>query len=254
MAADANSLAQFMSSIAAVESGGEDSPYTAYGTDQGNQYGVARGKYQIMSKIWGDSQGYGGWAEQAGYGGADWRDPYAQEAVTAFKMNQYWNRFQDWDMVAVAWFSGVGGANDVLANPSRMDSESDGFNSIREYVNKVRTAGGKATPPSSGARTGAQQPLVEDGPWPVGVSGEAGHNVPDAPQSARQVSMSVMNNLSRLVQANPESDDVRAQVEKSLSRVYRGMNAGSGVGSPSDTMSPTSPSSPMGSTAQNGPR
>jgi hypothetical protein len=251
MAADANSLAQFMSSIAAVESGGEDSPYTAYGTDQANKYGVARGKYQIMSKIWPE------WAAQAGYGDADWRDPYAQEAVTAFKMNQYWNEFQDWDMVAVAWFSGFTGAKDVADNPSLMDSKSDGFNSIREYVNKVRTAGGKATPPSSGAQTGAQQPLVEGGPWPVGVSGEAGQNVPDAPQSARQVSMSVMNNLSRLVQANPESEDVRGQVEKSLSRVYRGMNAGSGVGSPSDTQpspSPTSPSSPMGSVAQNGPR
>jgi hypothetical protein len=248
MAANANSLAQFMSSIAAVESGGEDSPYTAYGTDQANQYGVARGKYQIMSKIWPE------WAAQAGYGDADWRDPYAQEAVTAFKMNQYWNEFQDWDMVAVAWFSGFTGAKDVVDNPSLMDSKSDGFNSIREYVNKVRTAGGKATPPSSGARTGAQQPLVEDGPWPVGVSGEAGQNVPDPQMGARQVSLSVMNNLSRLVQANPEAEDVRAQIEKSLGRVYRSSRSGTDMGSPSDTMSPTSPSSPMGSTAQNGPR
>lgn len=98
-------LRAFMDAIAKVESGGESDPYRATGPAYHERYGRAQGKYQIMSKIWPD------WARQAGYAGASPWDPRAQEAVTAYKMQEYFNRYRRWDLVAVAWFAGVGAAN-----------------------------------------------------------------------------------------------------------------------------------------------
>ena len=248
MAADPKALAQFMHSISVVETGGRDNAYTTYGTDQGSRYGVARGKYQIMSKIW------DGWAREAGYGDADWRDPYAQEAVVAYKMGKYWDKYQDWDLVAVAWFSGVGTANKAMKDPSIMDRRSDGFNTVRQYVQKVRNAGGGGMAPSNSAQTGAQQPMTGQDGNPVDVPAEEERApAPPPAQSARDVSASIMAQLSLLVQENPEEDDMRAKVQQSLNRVFRMSQPGTNVSSPNGA-NPTSPSSPTGSTAQNGPR
>lgn len=250
MAADPNALAGFMASISAVETGGRDGAYTTYGTDQGSKYGVARGKYQIMSEIW------PGWAREAGYGDADWWDGYAQEAVTAYKMNKYWDAYQDWDLVAVAWFSGTGTANKALKDPSVMDRRSDGFNTVRQYVNKVRTAAGKATPASNAASTGAQQPVTDEQgnpipvEWPAGISAEVATPQTDPVLGAREVSMSVMNNLSRLVQEDPDND-MREQVEQSLGRVFRSSQS-SAISSSNQPEVTPSPPTQTGGIGQNG--
>lgn len=95
------SLEAFMNAIGTLESGNN---YGAIGPHTGSRYGRARGRYQIMETIW------PAWAREAGIGGADWRDPAAQDRVAKYKMSQYYRQFGSWDLVAVAWFAGPGRA------------------------------------------------------------------------------------------------------------------------------------------------
>ena len=53
------------------------------------------------------------WAKEAGLEGADWHDPVAQDTVARFKVQQYFNRFNSWDAVSVAWFAGPNKAKEL---------------------------------------------------------------------------------------------------------------------------------------------
>lgn len=68
----------------------------------------AYGAYQIMPGNWPS------WAAQAGIPGADWRDPAAQDRVAKFKVTEYWNRYKDWRLVALAWWAGAGTSDKVV--------------------------------------------------------------------------------------------------------------------------------------------
>ncbi|HEY7821699.1 MAG TPA: transglycosylase SLT domain-containing protein, partial [Acidimicrobiia bacterium] len=95
------SLQQFMNALGQVESGNN---YDAVGPYTGATYGHARGRWQIMEKI------YPGWAREAGVDPND-MSPEAQDRVAAHKMQQYFNRYGSWELVAVAWFAGPGRAD-----------------------------------------------------------------------------------------------------------------------------------------------
>ena len=101
-------LETFMAAIRKLESGSLEGNYTAIGvpTRTGHR---ARGAYQIMEQYW------DGWAAEAGIAGADWRDPLAQDRVARYKFTQYYERYGDWRLVAIAWFAGPGRANTVAA-------------------------------------------------------------------------------------------------------------------------------------------
>lgn len=133
------SLPAFLHAIGTIESGND---YDAIGP-QTSKYGKARGRYQIMEKIW------PGWAAEAGIPGANWRDPKAQDKVASYKMSQYFKKYGRWDLVAVAWFAGpgradkaaregigsVGGISDVLGTD------------VATYVQKAMKVMGKPGPP-----------------------------------------------------------------------------------------------------------
>jgi len=98
MAAD--EIGQFMSAIKQLESSGN---YNAVGPTHAT-YGRALGAYQIMEVNWNP------WSKAALGSVADWRDPAAQDAVARYQMLRYYNMLGDWDLVAVAWFAGLGRA------------------------------------------------------------------------------------------------------------------------------------------------
>lgn len=95
----------FMAAIRRLESGSFEGDYNARGTMIGNRnspyYGEqAYGAYQIMPGNW------QWWAAEAGLPRAPITDRAAQDYVARFKFEQYYNRWGDWGLVAIAWFAG----------------------------------------------------------------------------------------------------------------------------------------------------
>lgn len=122
-------LEQFMAAIRRLESGSYDGNYSAIGRMvRGDR---ALGAYQIMSRYW------DAWAAEAGIPGASWRDAAAQDRVAAHRMQKYFDRYGNWDLVALAWYAGTGSVNTVLRRGF------DGIESIRnpqirQYVSEVK--------------------------------------------------------------------------------------------------------------------
>lgn len=122
-------LGSYMAAARRIESGSYNGQYNAIGRPvRGDR---ARGAYQIMGRNWSS------WAAAAGLPGANWRSQMAQDRVAAYWMTEYYNRYQNWDLVAVAWFGGGRYANRLAAQgydgPQSIPSKE-----IREYVTEIR--------------------------------------------------------------------------------------------------------------------
>jgi len=120
---------EILSSMRNVESGSYRGNYALYGPRYGGR--SYYGAYQIPTENWDQ------WAAAAGIAGADIRSPQAQDTVAAFIVTQYYNRFGDWDLAAMAWYAGPQQAAKVIRRGY------DGIDSIlnpkiREYVTSVR--------------------------------------------------------------------------------------------------------------------
>jgi len=90
------------------------------------------GAYGILDINWNK------WAKQAGVEGADWHDPVAQDTVAKFKVQEYFNKYNSWDAVSVAWFAGPGKANTLVKEGTINFNESDNQGlSVREYVDSM---------------------------------------------------------------------------------------------------------------------
>ncbi len=90
------------------------------------------GAYGILDINWNK------WAKQAGVEGADWHDPVAQDTVAKFKVQEYFNKYNSWDAVSVAWFAGPGKANTLVKEGTINFDESDNQGlSVREYVDSM---------------------------------------------------------------------------------------------------------------------
>lgn len=138
-------LDSFMHSLGALESGNN---WDAVGPYTGSTYGRARGRFQIMERI------YGGWAREAGVNPNDY-SPAAQERVARHKMTEYYRRFGSWDLVAVAWFAGPGRAEKAAKSGiSSVGGIKDMLGtSVSSYVSKVRGGmnGGNGQRPTGSA-------------------------------------------------------------------------------------------------------
>ncbi len=138
MASSMRDLKLFMAAIRRLESGSYNGNYAAVGVPT-ESLGRALGAYQIMSANWGS------WARQAGIAGADWRDSSAQDTVAEHKFTQYFNRYQDWGLVAIAWFGGPGAANKAEDNFASVAGRTDVLGtSIGKYVSLIETYMDKA--------------------------------------------------------------------------------------------------------------
>ena len=94
----------------------------------------ALGGYGILDINWDN------WAKEAGFEGADWHDPKAQDAVAKFKAQQYFNKYGSWDAVSVAWFAGAGKANELVNNGTiNYDLADANGQTIKDYVDEMNT-------------------------------------------------------------------------------------------------------------------
>lgn len=92
----------------------------------------ALGAYGILDINWGN------WSKDAGLAGADWHDPVAQDRVAKYKVQQYFNKYNSWDLVSIAWFAGSRKADRVMDNgDSNLDKTDNTGQSIQEYVDAM---------------------------------------------------------------------------------------------------------------------
>lgn len=86
-----------MASIRRIESGSFRGNYYARNKNSG-----AFGAYQFLPKYW------DWYARSAGYPGADIRDRLVQDEVARWHMTRLFNKYRNWDLVAIAWHGGEG--------------------------------------------------------------------------------------------------------------------------------------------------
>ena len=92
----------------------------------------ALGAYGILDINWNV------WSKQAGLDGADWHDPKAQDIVARYKVQEYFNKYNSWDLVSIAWFAGPNKAKEVMNTGSaNLDKTDNTGQSIKEYVNAM---------------------------------------------------------------------------------------------------------------------
>tara|TARA_R100000734_G_C3308764_1_gene99410 strand:- start:782 stop:1480 length:699 start_codon:yes stop_codon:yes gene_type:complete len=92
----------------------------------------ALGAYGILDINWNK------WSKEAGLEGADWHDPKAQDIVARFKVQEYFNKYNSWDLVSIAWFAGSKKADRVMNNgETNLDGTDSTGQSIQEYVNAM---------------------------------------------------------------------------------------------------------------------
>ena len=79
------------------------------------------------------------WAKQAGLTDfdmkqGDWQDPKVQDFIAKFKVQEYFNTYNSWDLVSIAWFAGPEKAKRVMAGENDLDKTDNTGQSIKEYV------------------------------------------------------------------------------------------------------------------------
>ena len=112
---------RFMDALSGQESGGD---YTAE-----NARSKAYGRFQILPSNWPS------WSKEAGIGGAE-PTPQNQERVAQFKLQQYYDKFKNWEDVASAWYSGQPRSSFTPEELNRKQGAGDGP-SIQEYIDSV---------------------------------------------------------------------------------------------------------------------
>lgn len=87
------------------------------------------GAYGIPTDMWPQI------AEYAGYPGARWQDPKAQDAVAQATFDALYSKYGDWRLVAIAWKAGEDIADAVVADPSLI--HADELAEVRAYAQQV---------------------------------------------------------------------------------------------------------------------
>ena len=95
MADRIDDLGKFLEGLRQRESG---NTYAAVGAEAVGGRGL--GAYQIPSGV------FGRWAEDAGLGRVDWRDPQTQDYIARWKASELFHQYGSWSLVAAAWIGG----------------------------------------------------------------------------------------------------------------------------------------------------
>lgn len=130
----------FMAAIRRIESNSFEGNYTAPGpliTKESSPYYGQRayGAYQIMPGNW----PY--WAAEAGLGGAPITSKAAQDHVARYMFTKYYEKYGDWQLVAIAWFGGGTRADQAVeAGVHSVAGIADvtGY-TVGEYYNQIPT-------------------------------------------------------------------------------------------------------------------
>ncbi len=108
-------LQQFMMSVKRQSSGSFQGNYQS----NGGAYGIDAARWDMM-------------ARRAGLDGADMRDPGMQDYVAAWTMKALYSKYQNWNLVALAWSSGSGAADAVIVQ-SRKDPAAVNLQDIANF-------------------------------------------------------------------------------------------------------------------------
>ena len=119
---------RFISALIGQESGGNPNAENA---DSG-----AMGLGQIMPENWGP------WAAEAGVDPSDF-SAANQMRVIRYKVSKYYEQYDNWQDVAVAWYGGAGGVQRLHAGGGYADE--DGYPSLRAYADSVLSKMDSAT-------------------------------------------------------------------------------------------------------------
>lgn len=83
------------------------------------------------------------WAKQAGLkdfsmADEDWKDPVAQDTIAKYKVQEYFNKFNSWDAVSIAWFAGENKAKELLREGTiDYDKADSNGTTIKQYVDSM---------------------------------------------------------------------------------------------------------------------
>ncbi|RKZ89393.1 MAG: hypothetical protein DRQ39_00840 [Gammaproteobacteria bacterium] len=122
-ASGAEDLGGFLAALRSLNGG--------YGTHLPQEMGVTPfGAYGMLLENWDQ------WSEEAGFGGADFRDPAAQDAVAGFWSTKFFNRYGSWEMVANAWYAGQDQTDALVSQGLRAFTNDR----IRSYTEAVMAA------------------------------------------------------------------------------------------------------------------
>ena len=121
-------LEEILAGVRMAESGSYKGDYGLVGPRfNGRSY---FGAYQISTEYWSS------WAALAGISGANMSSPAAQDRVAAYILGEYFVRYGDWNLAAMAWLAGPQEAAKVLRRGyGGVDSIQNP--NIRQYVQDV---------------------------------------------------------------------------------------------------------------------
>ena len=119
------------------------------------------GAYGILDKRWTEL------AEAAGYAGADWRDPTAQDNIAKQKLRQDYETFGSWEAAVVAFRFGAQAAKahvESVDHPARAEVDSYLSNVKRRMGNEDRKVIGKVvtSEPEKNPNLSRAQKIVRD--------------------------------------------------------------------------------------------
>jgi len=84
------------------------------------------------------------WASEVGLAGADWQDAEVMEIVVTNKITQYYEQYQDWDLVAMAWLGGTDLADAVASEPVARSTNGFEGRSVGDMADEITTNMGQA--------------------------------------------------------------------------------------------------------------
>lgn len=128
---------QFMDAMSRLESGGNPRAR--------NPTSGAYGEFQIMPSNWDP------WSKET-FGRVAPKTPENQRQVARHKLLQYYDQFNDWDAVSIAWFAGPGRAQRYKNGDTSVLNMSDGATTVRKYIDIIRrnmAQRGQGTPQQS---------------------------------------------------------------------------------------------------------
>ena len=106
------------------------------------------------------------WAAEQGLAGADWRDPEVMDLVVTSKLNEYYKRYDDWKLVALAWMAGTDLADAAVDDPTIAAANSWQGETIEALAMKVMDAMQAAPPEHAGPSAPMDMPYTPGQPKP----------------------------------------------------------------------------------------
>lgn len=174
--------------------------YTFYGDWLPNRKTRLLGAYKIPANQWAEL------AASAGVAKADWRSSAVQDVVAKEQFARLYGKYQDWQLVALAWKAGEDAADKLVNAQARIsDIPGDVGTALRTYVTKT-TTGFDADPNQHGQ-------MRRIGTTPIQTRVGAQAEQPQPQTQMQQDTSTPLTALLRRMQANVRNRGTAAEQE-----------------------------------------